>query len=60
MEVKSLSLLLKNEMFFFNLRIINRLMLSQRIVVVKTKHFSFTRALLGRECSASLDKLTLW
>lgn len=61
MEVKSLSLLLKKARFFLNLRIINGLMLPQRITAVKTKHFSiFKRALLDRESSASLDKLTLW
>lgn len=50
----------KKEMFFLNLRIINGLMLSQRITAVKMRHFSLTRAMPGRGCSASLDKLTLW
>lgn len=49
----------EKEMFFHNLRIINRLILSQGITVVKPRHFGFTRAMPGRGCSASLDKLTL-
>jgi len=46
-EVKSLSSSLLKRTCFLNLSIINGLMLSQRIMVVKTRHCSFTGATTG-------------
>lgn len=47
------------KMFSRNLRIINRLVLSQGITAVKTRRFGFTRAVPGRGWSAGLDTLPL-